>query len=62
MYAFVPNKSFRNEKSFIRNFSNNFIPLKTFNLEFQAIAVWFADQNGHPLEKEDKINLTSVIT
>ena len=40
----------------------NFIPLKTFNLEFQAIAVWFADQNGHPLEKEDKINLTSVIT
>ena len=40
----------------------NFSPLKTFNLEFQAIAVWFADQNGHPLEKEDKINLTSVIT
>ena len=40
----------------------NFIPLKTFNLEFQAIEVWFADQNGHPLEKEDKINLTSVIT
>ena len=40
----------------------NFIPLKTFNLEFQAIEVWFADQNGHPLEKEDEINLTSVIT
>ena len=28
LYAFVTNKSFRNEKSFIRNFSNKFHPFK----------------------------------
>ena len=35
--------------------------LKTFNSEFLAIEIWFTDQNGQPLEIEDKINLTLVI-
>ena len=39
----------------------NFIPLKTFNSEFQTIEVWFVDQNSEPLETEDRINLTLVI-
>ena len=37
------------------------ILLKTFNSEFQAIEVWFTDQNSQPLEIEDRINLTLVI-
>ena len=42
-------------------FPTNFIPLKTFNSEFQAIEVWFTYQNKQPLEIEDRINLTLVI-
>ena len=32
-----------------------FLFLKTFNLEFLYIEVWFTDQNSKPLEIEDKI-------
>ena len=35
--------------------------LKTFDLEFSYIEVWFSDQNSKPLEIEDKINITLVI-
>ena len=35
--------------------------IKTFNSEFQAIEVWFTDQNSQPLRIEYRINLTSVI-
>ena len=35
--------------------------LKKFNSEFQAIEVWFLDQNSQPLKIEDIINLTLVI-
>ena len=38
-----------------------FIFLKTFNLEFSYIEVWFTDQNSKPLKIEDKINITLVI-
>ena len=34
---------------------------KTFNSEFQAIEKWFTDQNSHPPEIGDRINLTLVI-
>ena len=39
----------------------NHIILKTFNLEYDKIKVWFTDQNNQPLEMEDRINLTMVI-
>ena len=39
----------------------NHIFLKTFNLELQAIELWFTYQNSQPLEIEDRINLTPVI-
>ena len=39
----------------------NHIFLKTFNLEFQKIKVWFTDKNSQLLEIEDKINLTLII-
>ena len=35
--------------------------MKTFNLEFSYIEVWFTDQNSEPLETEDNINITLVI-
>ena len=47
--------------SLLEIFSTNYIFLKIFNLEFQAIEVWFPDQNSQPLEIEDRINLTIVI-
>ena len=32
--------------------------LKKFNLEFQAIKVWFTDQNSQSLEIKGRMNLT----
>ena len=55
---FVPNKPF---SRLLEISPTNHIFLKTFNSEFQAIEVWFTDQNSQPLEIEDKINLTLVI-
>ena len=57
--AFVPNKSFG---QLLHISQKNFIFLKTFNSEFSYIQVWFTDQNSKPLEIEDKINITLVIT
>ena len=35
---------------------------QTFNSEFSYIEVWFTNQNSKPLEIEDKINITLVIS
>ena len=58
MYTFVPNKSFG---SLLEIVPTNHIFLKTFNLEYGEIIVWFTDQNSQPLEIEDRINLTMVV-
>ena len=58
LYTFVPNKPFG---SLLEISPKNHIFLITFNSEFQAIKVWFTDQNSQPLEIEDRINLTLVI-
>ena len=57
-YMFVPNKPFGSllEISQIKH-----IFLKIFNSEYDEIIVWFTDQNGQPLEIENRINLTMVI-
>ena len=52
---FIPNKSFA---QLLEISTTNFIFLKIFNSEFLLIEVWFANQNSHPLELEDRINLT----
>ena len=36
----------------------NLMFLKTYNTEFDEIVITFTDQNGRPLEIEDKVNLT----
>ena len=59
LYTFIPNKSFG---SLLDISPSNHIFLKTFNSEYDEIIVWFTDQNSKPLEVEDRINLTMVIT
>ena len=59
-------KSLRNkygQKSFdsAEKSTTDHIFLKTFNSEYEAIKVWFTDQNSQPLEIEDRKNLTMVI-
>ena len=58
LYTFVPNEPFG---SLLEISPINHIFLKTFNSEYNEIKVWFTDQNSHPLEIEDIINLTIVI-
>ena len=58
LYTFVPNKSFGN---LLETSPTNHIFLKTFNSEYDEIIVWFTDQNSHPLEIEDRINLIMVV-
>ena len=58
LYTFVPNKPFG---SLLEISPRNQIFLKTFNLEYDKIIVWFTDQNSQPLEIENRINLTMVV-
>ena len=58
LYTIVPNKPCG---SLIEISPKNHIFLKTCNSEFQAIEIWFTDQNSQPLEIEDRTNLTLVI-
>ena len=58
LYAFVPNKSFA---QLLDISAKNVMFLKTSDLEFSYIDLWFTDQTSKPLEIEDKINITLVI-
>ena len=58
LYTFVLNKSFG---TLLDVSPSNHIFLKTFNSEYDEIAVCLTDQNSKPLEIEDRINLTMVI-
>ena len=58
MYTFVINKPF---DSLLKISPKNHIFLKAFNWKFQAIEVWFTDQNSQRLEIGNRINLTLVI-
>ena len=58
LYTLVPNKPFG---SLLEISPTNRIILKTFNLKYQNIEVWFTDQNSQILEIEDSIHLTLVI-
>ena len=41
--------------------SSNLVFLKTNNAEFDETIITFTDQNGKPLEIEDKVNLTLLV-
>ena len=58
LYTFTPNRSY----VYLLNVkSSNLVFLKTYNTEFDKIFVTFTDQNGRPLEIENKVNLTLLI-
>ena len=40
---------------------SNLVFLKTYTTEFDEIIITFTDQNGGPLETEDKVKLTLLI-
>ena len=52
LYNFTPNKSY----AYLFNVEpSNLVFLKTYNTEFDEIIITFTDQNGRPLEIEDKV-------
>ena len=58
LYTFTPNKSY----AYLLNVeTSNLVFLETYNTEFDKIIISFTDQNGRPLETEDKVNLTLLI-
>ena len=58
LYTFVPSKPFG---SLLEISPTNHVFLKTFNLEYDEIIVWFVDQNSQRLEIENRINLAMVV-
>ena len=58
LYTFLSNKP---NGSLLEISLKNHIFLKTFNLEYNEIKVWFTDQNSQPLEIDDRTNVTMVI-
>ena len=58
LYTFNPNKCY----AYLLNVKpSNLVFLKTNNSEFDEIIITFTDQNGRPLEIEDKVDLTMLI-
>ena len=58
LYTFTPNKFYA---YLLNDEPSNLLFLKTYNTEFDEIIVIFMNQNGKPLEIEDKVNLTFLL-
>ena len=58
LYTFTPDKSYA---YLLHVEPSNLVFLKTYNRKFDEIIITFTDQNGRPLEIEDKVNLTLLI-
>ena len=58
LFTFVPNKQFG---QLITITPHSLTMLKTTNVEFSFIEIWFTDQNNRPLEIEDDVNITLII-
>ena len=58
LYTFTPDKSYA---YLLHVEPSNLVFLKTYNIKFDEIIITFTDQNGRPLEIEDKVNLTLLI-
>ena len=57
-YILMPNKS----SSYLLNVEpSHILFLKTNNIKFDEIIITFTDQNGLPLDIEDKVNFTLYI-
>ena len=58
LFTFVPNKQYG---QLISISPNSLIFLKTMNIEFSEIQIWFTDQNNNSLEIEDNVNISLII-
>ena len=58
LYNFTPSKSY----AYLLNAEpSNLVFLKTYNTEIDEITITFTEQNGRPIEIEDKVNITFLI-
>ena len=59
LYTSTPNKSYA---YFLNIEPSNLVFLKTYNTQLDEMIITFTDQNGRPLEIEDKINSRLLIS
>ena len=57
LFTFVPNKQYG---QLISISPNSLILLKTMNIEFSEIEIWFTDQNNNSLEIEDNVSISLI--
>ena len=58
LYTFMPSKSY----AYLLNVeTRNLVFLKTYNSEFDEVIITYKDQNGRPLDIDDKVNLILLI-
>ena len=58
LFTFVPNKQYG---QLISISPHSLIFLKTMNMEFSEIDIWFTDQNNNALAIEDNVNISLII-
>ena len=58
LFTFVPTKQY---DKLISISPHSLVFLKTMNMEFSEIEVWFTDQNNNALEIEDNVNIFLII-
>ena len=58
LFTFVPTKRYG---QLISISPHSLVFLKTVNMEFSEIEIWFTDQNNNALEIEDNVNLSLII-
>ena len=57
LYTFTPNRSYAYLLNMVQS---NLVFLETYNTEFGEIIITFMDQNGTPLEIENKVSFDIV--
>ena len=59
LFTFVPNKKYG---QLFTVSPNSLIMLKTIKSDFSFIEIWFTDQDNRPLEVEDSVNISLIIS
>ena len=59
LFTFVPNKKYGH---LITVSPETLMMLKTVNTEFLFIEIWFTDQDNRPLEIEDSVNISLIVS
>ena len=58
LFTFVPTKQYG---QLISISPHSLVFLKTMNMDFSEIEIWFTDQNNNALEIEDNVNISLII-